>query len=172
MPPVPHLLRHGRRRATPRSSGRASAPHALSYRSGACSAIRSVRPSALARLSVPSSRAAASAKSRCRRSSARWNLPCGVTCDLTNACSHAAELPSAARMRRSLARPHPGYPAAMERTKVERPLVCQECGAVCDERAQEWEAHLGGGAVEGVDLGELVVGIYCPDCAWREFRDR
>lgn len=55
---------------------------------------------------------------------------------------------------------------------LERPLVCVECGALSDERAEGWRAVLAGGLVDGVDRGELEVGVYCPECAEREFSER
>lgn len=44
-------------------------------------------------------------------------------------------------------------------------LRCLECGAVSHDCAYGWKALLGGG-YEGEPLE---VGIFCPDCAEREF---
>lgn len=59
----------------------------------------------------------------------------------------------------------------MERAELEQQLTCVECGAHSDERA-EGRAFLAGGVVEGVDAGELEVGVYCPVCADAEFGGR
>jgi hypothetical protein len=45
-------------------------------------------------------------------------------------------------------------------------MVCVECGAVADDRAEGWRALLGG--VPGEDDHEYVV-VYCAQCAEREF---
>lgn len=47
------------------------------------------------------------------------------------------------------------------------PLICLECESVSGADAQGWKAYLGG-TVDGEDLE---VGIFCPDCAEREFGD-
>jgi hypothetical protein len=45
-------------------------------------------------------------------------------------------------------------------------LVCLECGQVSHAGAAGWKAYLG-------DWGDDEdVGVYCPDCAEREFGDR
>ena len=45
------------------------------------------------------------------------------------------------------------------------PLRCLECGEEADEAAEGWKALLGGG-YEGEPRE---IGIFCPDCAEREF---
>lgn len=44
-------------------------------------------------------------------------------------------------------------------------LTCLECGARSDNHARGWRAVMGGG-FEGEPVE---VGVYCPDCAEREF---
>lgn len=46
-----------------------------------------------------------------------------------------------------------------------RHLRCLECGSLADVHAHGWRGYLGGG-FEGEPLE---VGIYCPECAAREF---
>ena len=59
----------------------------------------------------------------------------------------------------------------VERTELEQQLTCVECGALSDERAEGWHAHLAGGVVDGYDIGQLEVAVYCPACAAAEFSD-
>ena len=44
-------------------------------------------------------------------------------------------------------------------------LTCLECGTRSDEQARGWRAYIGGGH----DDDPVEVGVYCPDCAAREF---
>jgi hypothetical protein len=53
----------------------------------------------------------------------------------------------------------------MDRAELEQRLTCVEYGAVSDGRAEGWRAVLAGGIVEGVDIGQVEVGTYCPTCA-------
>jgi hypothetical protein len=46
-------------------------------------------------------------------------------------------------------------------------MRCEECGAEADERARGWRALLG-----EEDDGSLMVALFCPACASREFRER
>jgi hypothetical protein len=50
---------------------------------------------------------------------------------------------------------------------VPAPLVCLECGCQADPRARGWRALIGGG-YEGEPRE---VGVFCPECAAREFGD-
>jgi hypothetical protein len=47
-------------------------------------------------------------------------------------------------------------------------LVCVECGRRSGQREFGWRVYLAGGYV----IGELEVGVYCPECTAREFGDR
>jgi hypothetical protein len=44
-------------------------------------------------------------------------------------------------------------------------LVCVQCGRRSGPREFGWRVYLAG----GYDIGELEVGVYCPECAAREF---
>ena len=46
-----------------------------------------------------------------------------------------------------------------------RTLCCIECGAASTRSARGWKAYLGGG-YEGEPIE---VGVFCPECAEREF---
>jgi hypothetical protein len=51
-------------------------------------------------------------------------------------------------------------------------LICQECGAVSDESANRWQAHLGlvdEMAEDEEPTGGVLAYVFCPSCAEREF---
>jgi hypothetical protein len=47
-------------------------------------------------------------------------------------------------------------------------LVCLECERRSLPGEPGWRAYLDG----GYDIGELEIGVYCPECAQREFGSR
>ena len=59
----------------------------------------------------------------------------------------------------------------VELAELDQRLPCIECGAVSDERADGWQAHLAGGVLTATTIGELEVGVYCPACGAAEFDD-